>query len=518
MNYSCVRLILGDQLNHQHAWFAQKEEGVLYLIAELHQEAHYTRHHSQKIAAFFAAMANFARELQEAGHHVVHLTLDDTKPYKDLPSLIAHWVERVNAETFEYQRPDEYRLMRQLELLSLPQCRVHCVESDHFLLPFDEIGDYFKSGKAVKMENFYRKMRQRFDILMDADKPFGGQWNFDGDNRNKLKKSDIEALPRPLLFANDVTSINERIKRHQIPTIGQQQERLVWPISRHQGLNLLAHFCRVCLPLFGRFQDAMTDQHPSQWSLYHSRLSFAINTKMLSPREVVDAALESYHQSQRSDNPITLAQIEGFVRQIIGWREYMRGIYWINMPTYATLNELQAQRPLPSYFWHGRTQMKCMRACIGQSLEWSYAHHIQRLMVTGNLCLLAGVAPDEVDAWYLGIYIDAIEWVEMPNTRGMALFADGGIIATKPYCASGNYINKMSDYCKGCHYDVKQRSGERACPFNSLYWRFMLLHRERLSRNPRIGMIYRSWDKLSEAEQAEVLATAERYLAQIDAL
>lgn len=514
MQFNTIRLILGDQLNSNHSWFAQVDDSVLYLIAELDQEAHYTRHHIQKICAFFAAMETFSYQLQEQGHQVLHLTLDETKPFDSLSDLIGHYVATTGASKFEYQRPDEYRLSIQLEALKLEQCASQRVETEHFLLPYPEICEHFNKGKHVMMEHFYRKMRKRFDILMDQGKPVGGKWNYDANNRNKLKPTDIEQLPGPLMFSVPIDAILERIERHKISTLGKIGPTLLWPVNRNQSLSLLAHFCQVCLPLFGRFQDAMTTQHSAKWSLYHSRLSFSLNSKMLSPLEVVEAALSAYGK-----NPdIDIAQVEGFIRQIIGWREYVRGVYWINMPEYAHKNHLKAQNHLPDYFWNGKTKMACLSQAIGQSLDYAYAHHIQRLMVTGNFCLISEIEPSQVDAWYLGIYIDAIEWVEMPNTRGMALFADGGVVGTKPYAASGAYINRMSDYCKSCHYQIKSKSGERSCPMNSLYWRFMVKHRDTLASNPRIGVIYRSWDNMDSDAQQAVLETAQGYLNHLNHL
>jgi deoxyribodipyrimidine photolyase-related protein len=259
----------------------------------------------------------------------------------------------------------------------------------------------------------------------------------------------------------------------------------------------------------------MTNQHPDQWTLYHSRLSFSLNAKLLSPKEVIAAAVTAYEDS---DGQITLPQIEGFVRQILGWREYVRCVYWQNMPEYGQRNELNADRDLPEYFWTGDTKMECLKQAIGQSLKYAYAHHIQRLMITGNFSLLTGIHPDQVDDWYLGIYIDAIEWVEMPNTRGMSQFADGGWVATKPYSAGGNYVNKMSDYCKSCHYKIKEKSSDEACPLNSLYWLFMNKHRDRLGKNPRIGMVYRNWDKQTEAMQTATLVRGNWCLENIEAL
>ncbi|MGR5499409.1 cryptochrome/photolyase family protein [Vibrio sp. DNB22_10_4] len=516
MAYQTVRLILGDQLNLQHSWFSDVENGVLYLIAELKQESEYVTHHIQKQVAFFLAMESFANTLAEQGHHVEHLTLDDSARFESLDELIFAKCLHHGADYFQYQRPDEWRLLEQLRQIALPDIAVKEVDTEHFLLPFSEIEALFPKGKAIVMDRFYRKMRKKHGMLMESeDKPLGGKWSFDADNRNKLKSNDLNDLPAPLLFANSTDDVIDRMVRHDIESIGEIGQQLLWPINREQSLNLLAHFCQICLPNFGRFQDAMTAEHESMWSLYHCRLSFSLNSKMLSPLEVLYAAINTYSESEGS---ISLAQVEGFVRQILGWREYIRGMYWSNMPEYQHKNALEAHRALPKFYWTGETKMRCMQHAISQSLEFAYAHHIQRLMVTGNFALLTEIDPDKVEEWYLGIYVDAIEWVEMPNTRGMALYADGGLIATKPYCSSGGYINKMSDYCGGCYYNVKERSGEQACPFNGFYWRFMHKHRDKLARNPRVAMIYRTWDRMAPEVQDEHLTTAEANLARIDEL
>ncbi|WP_117232821.1 cryptochrome/photolyase family protein [Vibrio maerlii] len=514
MKFDTLRLILGDQLNAQHSWFNECDESVLYLIAEMKQESEYVQHHVQKVCAFFSAMEQFAYELQAEGHQVVHLSLDDTAAFEDLHQLLKHYIQEVGASKLEFQRPDEYRLLTQLNQFQLPNVVNNIVDTEHFLLPFEEIVEQFPQGKHVMMEHFYRRMRKRFNILMEDGKPAGGKWNYDANNRNKLKAADIEQLPQPLLFSTPTADILERLTRHNIKTIGRVESELIWPVNRSQSLSLLAHFCQVCLPLFGRFQDAMTEKHQAQWSLYHSRISFSLNAKLLNPIEVIHTALTCY----QSNNEIDISQVEGFVRQILGWREYIRGVYWANMPAYATKNELRAVNKLPDFFWNGETKMSCIKHAIDQSLDYAYAHHIQRLMVTGNFCLLTEIEPAQIDSWYLGIYVDAIEWVEMPNTRGMALFADGGIVGTKPYAASGAYINKMSDYCKGCHYDQKSKIGEGSCPLNSLYWRFMDKHQGRLTRNPRIGMIYRSWDNMADEQRQEILDTAEHYMANLENL
>ncbi len=513
-HYHTLRLILGDQLNAAHSWYQEKDDGVLYLIAELNQELSYVKHHEQKVAAFFKAMACFSEALSNAGHEVLFLTLDDTKGYSDLPALIRALCDKHHITTFAYQRPDEYRLLTQLEHMSLDGIAKEIWDSEHFYLPFEELSDYFKPGKHHTMEAFYRKMRKRFNVLLKNDEPVGGQWNFDAKNRNKLKKEDLAAIPEPLCFSNDVRQIRARLIAHKVKVFGTCEDTLLWPVTRRQAKELISYFCEHLLVHFGTFQDAMTCQHSAKWSLYHSRISFALNAKIISPKYLLNEVINTFEA--RSD--IDIAQVEGYVRQVLGWREYVRGIYWQNMPDYADKNALEAKRALPTYYWDGNTKMRCMKECISQSLETSYAHHIQRLMVTGNFALLTGLNPDEVDAWYLGIYIDAIEWVEMPNTRGMSLFADDGIIATKPYAGGGNYINKMSDYCKHCHYDVKEKTGSKACPFNSLYWGFMARHEDKFSNNHRIGMIYRNWQKQSDEQKEAVLKRANWCLDNLDAL
>ncbi len=511
-----IRLILGDQLNPRHSWFKTVDSDVVYLIAELNQEASYTKHHIQKITAFFAAMAHFAQYLESKGHSVCYLTLDDTEPYEDINQLIHAMLARYGSESFTFQRPDEFRLREQLtrlwSQLTLP---IDEADSEHFLLPFDELPSHFTAKTHVTMENFYRYMRKRFSILMAGEKPVGGAWNFDSNNRQSFKKADLKFIPKPLTFDNNAEAYLLRIEKHGIKTIGNAVVSISYPINRQQSLALLDYFCDNQLVNFGNFQDAMTAASPYAWSLYHSRLSFSLNCKMLSPMEVIQTAVNSY---QHSEGKISLAQIEGFVRQILGWREYVRGMYWINMPNYVEQNFFDANRHLPAWFWNGDTKMDCLKSAISQSLEHAYAHHIQRLMITGNFALLAGITPSQVGEWYLGIYIDAIEWVELPNTRGMALFADGGWIATKPYAASGNYVNKMSDYCKNCRYNVKEKFGLNACPLNSLYWNFIGEHYEKLKSNHRMSFPVRNWDKMEETQKIAIREKAAELLNNLDSL
>ena len=505
-----LHLILGDQLNHEHSWFTEKDDSAFYVLMEMRQETDYVAHHVQKVIAFFTAMRAFAKHLREQGHQVIYLKLDDPNNTQSLTKNLDWLIQQHGIEAFEYQEPDEYRLDEQLKAYA-PVITKTVVSSEHFMISRAEFADFFKGKKTFLMENFYRMMRKKYQILMDGAEPLTGQWNYDADNRKKLPNAHRPI--EPLTFDKDVTEIHELIQNQEIKTIGRVDAKaFIWPTTRAECLQLLDFFVENCLANFGTYEDTM---HPAYWSLYHSRLSFSMNTKLLSPLEVVERALRFWQESQAQ---ISIAQIEGFVRQIIGWREYMRGIYWAKMPDYEQLNYLNHTRKLPDWFWTGNTKMNCLKHAVGQSLDFAYAHHIQRLMVTGNFSLLAGIHPDEVDEWYLGIYIDALQWVEITNTRGMSQYADGGIVGSKPYVSSANYIDKMSHYCAGCFYDKSKKIGHKACPFNSLYWDFYDRHADKLSRNPRIGMAYVTWNKMQPEQKAAILEQAGAYLEDIENL
>lgn len=507
-----LRLILGDQLNSSHSWFDTKDSNTTYLFMEMKQETSYVTHHIQKIVAFFASMRSMAKQLEEQGHNVIYYHLDDTPNTHSLTENIQAIIQENGIEKFEYQLPDEYRLDEQLSKF----CAQIAIESEvydteHFLSSRSDLEKFFEGKKTYLMESFYRHMRKKNDILMDGKEPITGKWNYDADNRKKMPKDHVP--PTPIVMEHDVSTIVDMLKREKVETIGTiDPKHFIWPINKKEADKVLSYFTENLLHHFGDFQDAMT---PKYWSLYHSRISFALNAKIIGPLEVVDEAIRAW---ENNGDKITIAQVEGFVRQIIGWREYMRGIYWAKMPDFATLNFFEHKRKLPSWFWNGKTKMKCLSHSIQQSLDYAYAHHIQRLMVTGNFALLAGINPDEIDEWYLGIYIDAIEWVEITNTRGMSQFADGGIVGTKPYVSSANYIDKMSHYCKDCHYDKKQKTGERACPFNSFYWDFYNRNEDKLAKNPRIGMAYRTWAKMDSEKKTELLKQADYYLENIENL
>ena len=512
-NTKTLRLILGDQLNINHTWYNTVDDSVTYVLMEIRSETDYVQHHIQKVIGFFAAMRNFANELEKKKHKVVYISINNKKNLQRFDKNCDSLISTHKFTKFEYQLPDEYRLSELLKHFTGKLNIAFSVsDTEHFYSTRNELKDLFAGKKMYLMETFYRYMRKKHHVLIvDGDKPMNGKWNFDGDNRQKLPKDHKHVTP--LLFSNDLHEIEVEISKANIKTIGTvDSKNFLWPINRAQSLELLNFFIKNCLPLFGTFQDAMA---PNEWSIYHSRLSFSLNTKLLSPKEVVDKAIEAYN---KKPDKIAFHQLEGFVRQIIGWREYMRGIYWLKMPEYATLNYFKNKSKLPNWFWTGKTKMNCLKNSIDQSLQYAYAHHIQRLMITGNFALIAGVHPDEVDAWYLGIYIDAIEWVEITNTRGMSQFADGGIVGTKPYLSSASYINKMSSYCTGCYYDKGKKTGEKACPFNSLYWNFYDKHEDKLAKNPRIGMMYNVWKKMQPNAKADLLEQANYYLSHINEL
>jgi deoxyribodipyrimidine photolyase-related protein len=505
-----IRLILGDQLNHQHHWFKDLSKQTIYVLMEIRSETDYVVHHIQKVLGFFAAMRSFERNLSVAGHKTLYLTLDDPRNQQSFTENLRWIAAEYSAREIQYMLPDEYRVDQELsklsQALSVP---TSVVDSEHFLTARDDVAEMFAGKKTFLMERFYRSMRRKFDILMDGEEPCTGQWNYDQENRKRLDPKI--KIPAPLLFCHDLSDIAEMLTRVGVKTIGQvTASQFTWPITRDEGLQVLQHFLEEALPHFGTFQDAMTPDH--DW-LFHSRLSFVLNLKLLSPMEVIQGAIGEW---QRRSDMISYSQIEGFVRQILGWREYVRGIYWAKMPGYASENFFNHQRKLPSFFWSGETKMRCVAHAVQQSLVLAYAHHIQRLMITGNFALLAGIDPDEVDAWYLGIYIDALEWVEITNTRGMSQFADGGVLATKPYVSSANYIDKMSNYCAGCFYDKKKRVGERACPFNSLYWEFFARNDKKLRDNPRLGLVFKNLDRMTDIE--EVREQAQQYLKRIEEL
>ncbi len=505
-----LRLILGDQLNLQHSWFKNPDENVLYLMAEIRQETDYVKHHIQKVVAFFLSMRNFSETLQSQKHKVHYFKINDENNPQDLEKLITLCVKKYAIEKFEYLLPDEYRLDQQLKgISSILKIRTEAFDSEHFYTTRTELATFFEGKKMLLMENFYRNMRKKHEVMMVGAQPLGNQWNFDHDNRKKY--TGQVPVPSEKNFHKNIAEILKEIQDAGIVTFGTLKEKdFSWPTSRGESLEVLDYFCTHLLKHFGDYEDAM---HTDEKFLFHSRLSFAMNSKMLSPKEVIETVVAFYH---KNETEITLSQVEGFVRQILGWREYIRGIYWKEMPDYAQMNKLENHNKLPDFFWTGKTKMNCLSHAINQSLEEAYAHHIQRLMVIGNFTLLTQIHPDEVDNWYLGVYIDAIEWVEMPNTRGMSQYADGGIIATKPYVSSGSYINKMSNNCSKCFYNVKDKYGEKGCPFNTLYWNFLDEKRDYFKGNQRMAMMMNLLNKMDPEELYKIKVKANQIIDNMD--
>lgn len=505
-----LRLILGDQLDPRHPWFDRVRDDVVYVLMEVRQETDYVLHHAQKVLAIFAAMRDFARQLRADGHRVHYLAIDDPANRQRIPANLDTLLAEHQASAFEYQAPDEWRLDALLagyaRSLGVP---ARMADSAHFYTARDEADALFAGRKQWLMERFYRAMRVKHGVLMEGDAPAGGKWNFDADNRKAWPGTPPEPPEPPEVRPmHDHAALWQTLAATGVPSFGvPQADAFRWPLNRAEALAQLDAFLAHGLPHFGDYQDAMSTR---AWRLFHSLLSFALNTKMLDPREVVAQAELVWRTGHAP-----LAAAEGFIRQILGWREYVRGVYWARMPGYADSNHFGHTLPLPQWFWTGETRMRCLAHAVGQSLEHAHAHHIQRLMVIGNFALLAGLDPQAVHRWYLGVYIDAFEWVELPNTLGMSQFADGGLLATKPYVSSAAYIDRMSDYCRGCAYDRRQRTGETACPFNALYWDFFDRHAASLGRNPRLGMVYRQLGKL---DMAPVRARASSLRARLDTL
>lgn len=503
-----LRLLLGDQLNQNHSWFEEVNENTLYFMAEMRQETDYVTHHIQKIVAFFESMQNFTKHIESKGHNIIYYKINDPENTQNLIQNLEKICKENDITHFEYQLPDEYRLDKQLKTFcEHTTLETKTFDTEHFLTKREDLATFFKGKKQLIMEYFYRDMRKKYHILMQTDKnPEGEKWNFDQSNRKQWKGEPT--IPNALYFNKDVSETINQIEKAKINSIGTiVAEKFQWPTSREESLALLTYFCEHLLPHFGDFQDALhTDQH----FLFHSRLSFAMNSKMLHPLEVIEQVISHWRDHKET---IDISQVEGFVRQILGWREFMRGIYWKEMPAYAEKNKLENTNKLPDFFWTANTKMNCLQHAIKQSLDHAYAHHIQRLMITGNYALLTQTHPDEVDKWYLGIYIDAIEWVEITNTRGMSQFADGGIVATKPYVSSGNYINKMSNYCKSCHYNVKKTIEEDACPFNALYWNFLDDKRDHFKNNNRMAMMMNLLNK-KPANELEAIKMKAKHIIE----
>lgn len=508
-----IGLILGDQLSLSLASLRVLDSTQDRLImAEVMEEATYVAHHPQKIALIFSAMRHFCQALRDHGWHVDYLEFDKNRSAKSLLEVVQEKVQALKPESLVLTQCGEFRLQHAMDRqwsksLGIP---VEIFGDDRFFCTTSKFADWADGRKQLRMEYFYREMRRQTGYLMTTDgQPEGGKWNYDADNRKRWKGDP--PLPAAPVFKRDKidNQVLELVKTFFSGHAGSL-DNFHWATTREQALAALHYFIDHCLPYFGDCQDAMVK---GESRLFHSLLSPYLNCGLLTAAEVCDAVEVAY---KNHDIPLNAA--EGFIRQVLGWREYVRGIYWMQMPSYAKANNLNHTRPLPSYFWTGKTRMACMADSFKNTFDNAYAHHIQRLMITGNFSLIAGLAPDEVCEWYLAVYADAYEWVELPNTLGMVLHADEGYLGSKPYAASGNYINKMSDYCKGCEYQVKTATDEDSCPFNSLYWGFIDRHKATFGNNQRMSMVYRNLERMDKTKREAIIARSNHLLNNLDSL
>ena len=503
-----LRIVLGDQLSHDLASLSDMDPAHdVVLMAEVRDECTYVKHHQQKIVLVLSAMRHFAAELRARGFTVRYVALNDPANTHSLRGEFLRAVadlkpaRAVAVEAAEWRLTEDMRHWHDLAGIDVDirdDLRFLCRRQDFFA--------WARGKSQLRLEFFYRDMRRRTGLLMDGDLPAGGKWNYDKENQKSLPKGlAVPAAPR---FTPDRTT--REVMALVAQTFGGHfgdLDGFAWPVTAADAEAALAAFVRQRLPSFGDWQDAMKT---GEFALFHALISTSLNCGLLDARAICEAAEAAFRAGH-----VPLNAAEGFIRQILGWREFVRGIYWLHMPDYGTRNALGATRKLPWFYWSGETRMNCVHQVVTGTAANAYAHHIQRLMITGNFALLAGLDPDEVDDWYMVVYADAYQWVEMPNTRGMALFADGGVVGSKPYAASGAYINRMSDYCRGCAYDVKDAAGGNACPFNYLYWDFIARHREKLGGNTRMAMPLRTLEKMDPARVSAMRANAARFLAAL---
>lgn len=504
---STLILILGDQLNKNISSLrkANKDEDLI-LMCEVHDETHYVKHHKKKIVFVLSAMRHFSQELRNQGYNVVYVKLNDKSNSGSLESELLRISKKHKVNQVIITHPGEHRVYKNLNALNSNSLTIKWLEDDRFLCGQDEFNDWVKDKTQARMEYFYRFMRQKHNVLMDGNKPIGNKWNFDKDNRKTPKNASIPNKPRSFKADAITNEVIDLVNKNFSSHFGDIQP-FELAVTRKQALKALKHFIEERLAKFGDYQDAMLKNEPY---MYHSLLSFYLNIGFLLPKEVIDIAEQAYYEKRV---PINAA--EGFIRQILGWREYIRGIYWHKMPDYSMENFFNAKKHLPELFWSGETKLNCLSQCINETKQNAYAHHIQRLMVIGNFCLLTGIEPKQVCEWYLIVYADAFEWVELPNVIGMILFADGGYLASKPYASGGAYINKMSNYCDTCHYKVKEKTGENACPYNYLYWYFLDKHQDKLAKNQRLTMIYSTLKKMSPEKKAAIRSSAKTFIQSI---
>ena len=503
-------IILGDQLDASSAALNDFDPSLDAIwMAEVAEESTHITSSKQRTTLFLSAMRHFAAHLREQDWPVLYSELDAADNSGTLAGELTKTIQQHSPQQLIMAAPGDWRVLQSLRTVARDhQLAIDIRDDTHFFTTVREFMQHASNRKQLRLEFFYREMRQKTGILMDGVKPIGSKWNFDIENRSSFGKHGPGQLPQPTQFAPDaITQQVMRIVNQQFADHPGSNDTFAWPVTRNQALQALQSFIEQRLPSFGLYQDALWEGEV--W-LYHSHLSSALNLKLLNPKEVVSAAETAYTQGHAP-----LEAVEGFIRQLLGWREYVRGIYWMNMPDYQHSNAFNANGQLPDFFWTGDTNMACLRDAITQTLKHGYAHHIQRLMVTGLYTLLLGVNPKQVHEWYLGVYVDAVEWVELPNTIGMSQFADGGLMASKPYIASGKYIDRMSNHCKTCRFDPAQSTGENACPFTTLYWDYLSKHADTLAKNPRMLMQLKNLNRLSKEQKIAIHIQAEQHRSTI---
>ncbi len=490
-------VIFGDQLDAEAAWrddFDRERDAVLMM--EVEAESRHVPSHKQRTVLFLSAMRHFAVALRDSGVRVHYVALEDDDNTQDFQSEINRAIESLQPACVACVLPGEWRVRRIIKSVCQAKSIVlELLDDRHFFTTPDEFSNWARGRKSIVLEHFYRRERKRLNVLMDEGNPVGGAWNFDKENRQTFKGAPRPPSP-PSFKPDSITSEVIDLVERRLSNLPGSLDSFDWPVTREQATQCLSDFVENRLAKFGPYQDAMWSD---QRTLYHSRLSSALNLKLLSPRECVDSVVRAFYAGHAPLN-----SVEGFVRQLIGWREFIRGIYWREGDDYADRNGLLARGSLPEFYWDGDTDMACMRDSLQQVIDDGHGHHIQRLMVTGNFALIAGVHPRAISGWYLGMYVDGIDWVTLPNTLGMSQHADGGVVGTKPYAASGAYINRMSNYCKDCQYDVKSRTGQDACPFNTLYWHFLIRNRDRLGSNQRMALVMKNLESMDEHEQVTI--------------
>ncbi|MEH7826556.1 cryptochrome/photolyase family protein [Gemmobacter denitrificans] len=499
-------LVLGDQLTPDLAALRAGDPARdVVVMAEVMAEGTYVPHHPQKIALILSAMRHFAGSLREGGWQVAYSRLDDPENCQSIPGELLRRAAEFGADQVIATRPGDWRLRAALEGVPL---RLDWLADDRFLCSEAEFATWAQGRKELRMEWFYREMRRKTGLLMADGKPVGGRWNFDAENRRPAAPDLFRPAPPRFALDADTLAVLDLVEARFADHFGRLRP-FDWAVTREGALQALDHFLAHALPRFGAEQDAMLAGDPF---LSHALISPYLNLGLLAPLEVCQRAEAAFHAGTAP-----IEAVEGFIRQIIGWREYVRGFWALMGHDYLQMNHLGHKAALPAAYWGADTRMACLRSVVAQTRDHAYAHHIQRLMVAGNFAALAGVNPAAVHDWYLSVYIDALEWVEAPNTLGMSQFADGGRLASKPYVASGAYIDRMSDYCGGCAYRVAERAGPMACPFNALYWHYLTRHRGRFAGHPRMAVIYKGWDKRPEADRQAILQTAGDLLARLAA-